>query len=218
MLARAVKVVGQRLWESAVTKTLFCRQSSMAKILSSDSLNPRGSSGTTKTRERSISGAANISRDVPSFGVNTLLIWGVERMLRATVMTSGFSVCKVHDGTENETMRGDVPAQEDESGSKTTSGRASVPDAVIFPKPNFKEAKILYVFRPCRLPCKTSVPVCSGSISDRVWSSSRGTTRMTETVGGTRINPRNLPSFFTGARMNLGVYTPARWRQVQRSW
>ena len=133
-------------------------------------------------------------------------------------MVSGCSMCNAHDGTENETMRGDVPVQEDGSGSKTTSGRASVPEEATFPNPTLKEAKILCVLRPCRFPCKTGVPTRLGSVSDKTRSLLRGITRMTETVGGTRVHPRNLPSFVTGLRMIPTVYTPARCSWVQRSW
>ena len=133
-------------------------------------------------------------------------------------MESGLSMCNAFDGTENETMRGDVPAQEDGSGLKMTPGRASVPEEVTLPNPTFKEAKILCVLRPYKFPCKIGVPTWSGSASDKTRSLSRGTTRITETVGGIRVQPRNLPSFVIGPRMNSTSYTPARCRWVERSW
>src|SRR6266478_866637 len=111
---------------------------------------------------------------MPSFGTNITLVSGVERRLRATDMTSGCSMCNAHDGTENETMRGDFPVQEDGSGSKATPGQTSVPEGAIFPKPTFKEAKILCETRPRRFPCKTGVPTWSGFMSDKTRSSLRG--------------------------------------------
>ena len=89
-----------------------------------------------------------MARDRPSFDTNVMVVWGVERRLRETFMSSGRSMCNAHEGTENETTRGEFPDQEDGSGSKTTSGRASVPEGVSFPNPTFKEAKILWEFKP----------------------------------------------------------------------
>src|SRR5258708_39213380 len=143
--SRTVKVVARWFCESVVTKTVLSCWLSVVKTLSSVWFNPWGSSGTTKTRERSINGAEKIVRNSPNFSENFMHVVGVKRRPRKTDMTFGFSMYNAREETENETMRGDVPAQEDGSGSKTTPGQATVPEGVTFPNPTLKEAKILCV-------------------------------------------------------------------------
>jgi hypothetical protein len=83
-------------------------------------------------------------RNMPNFSMN-MDVAGVELRPRVTDMIFGSSTCNARDGTENETMRGDVPTQEDGSGSKTTPGRPTVPEGVTFPNPTLNEAKMLCV-------------------------------------------------------------------------
>jgi hypothetical protein len=194
MSTRAVRVVARRHWESVVTETLFSLAvvggENLVERLVQSSRFIRDHEDLRAIHQRS---SRRFKEHAQLLHTNIIHVWGVEWRLRKTSWRPGVRCVTPIDGTENETMRGDVPVQGDGSGSKIHAGTSVSAGGSDLPKPHFQGSEDIVCGPTVEVPVQTGGPYLLGSMSDKTRSFARGTTKMTETVRGI-LSPPLEPS------------------------